>query len=114
MDFETEEECEFLNQLGIHFLITRSDSEHARALEEQWIDSLASPSGASLASSPSASATSSILQGLVAGFFFPLIPFFFMRKVLHFYQSYFLSISIIHRRGRPRFGRMAAIYKKEA
>ncbi|KAF4577294.1 hypothetical protein EYR40_009346 [Pleurotus pulmonarius] len=63
-DFETEEEY----------------SEHARALEEQWIDSLASPSGASLASSPSASATSSILQGLVVGFFFPLIPFFFMRK----------------------------------
>ncbi|KAJ8518441.1 hypothetical protein ONZ45_g4488 [Pleurotus djamor] len=63
-EFETEEEY----------------SEHARALEEQWIDNLSSPSTASLSSSPSSSFTSSIMLGLVVGFFFPLIPFFYMRK----------------------------------
>ncbi|KAJ6603138.1 DUF2407 ubiquitin-like domain-containing protein [Mycena sp. CBHHK59/15] len=59
-DFETEEEYD----------------EHARSLEEEWIDSLDSAGTASLsqASSPSNPA---FLQGVLLGFFFPLIPFFF-------------------------------------
>ncbi len=54
-----------------------SDDEHARALEEQWIDSLDN-TGSSI--SPSSSATS-IMQGLLIGFFFPLLPFFFLREM---------------------------------
>jgi predicted PurR-regulated permease PerM len=54
------------------------DDDHARALEEQWIDSLDTNTTASL--SQSSSSSSSILQGILLGFFFPLIPFFFMRE----------------------------------
>ncbi|KAF8220591.1 hypothetical protein L208DRAFT_1333034 [Tricholoma matsutake] len=62
IDFETEEEYE----------------EHARALEEQWIDSIDNAGSASLSeSSPS---NSTVLQGILLGFFVPLIPFFFMRN----------------------------------
>ncbi|KAI5123149.1 hypothetical protein M0805_000852 [Coniferiporia weirii] len=50
--------------------------EHARALEEQWIDSLDDGSTSSITQS---SASRTILQGLIVGFFFPLIPFFFLR-----------------------------------
>jgi hypothetical protein len=54
------------------------DEEHARALEEQWIDSIDNAGSASLSqSSPS---NSTVLQGVLLGFFFPLIPFFFMRN----------------------------------
>jgi hypothetical protein len=55
------------------------DDEHARALEEQWIDSLDNASTASLSQS-SSSTNSSILQGIVLGFFFPLLPLFFIRE----------------------------------
>ena len=48
--------------------------EHARALEERWIDSL--DGGNSSISSNS----NSILQGVLLGFFFPLLPFFFIRE----------------------------------
>ncbi|KAI0712406.1 DUF2407 ubiquitin-like domain-containing protein [Earliella scabrosa] len=51
--------------------------EHARALEEQWIDSLDGGSSASLASSQPA--VSSLHNGIMVGFFFPLMPFFFFR-----------------------------------
>ena len=51
--------------------------EHARALEEQWIDSLDGGSSASLASSQPA--VSSLHNGIVIGFFFPLIPLFSFR-----------------------------------
>ncbi|OCH91602.1 hypothetical protein OBBRIDRAFT_792077 [Obba rivulosa] len=51
--------------------------EHARALEEQWIDSF---DGGSAPLSQSSSGTSStILHGIVLGFFFPIIPLFFFR-----------------------------------
>ncbi|KAL0961519.1 hypothetical protein HGRIS_006460 [Hohenbuehelia grisea] len=64
-EFETEEEY----------------SEHARALEELWIDSLDSPATAMAGgASAAAAAQSSIAQGILVGFFFPLLPFFFMRK----------------------------------
>ncbi|KAG5651086.1 hypothetical protein H0H81_009958 [Sphagnurus paluster] len=62
VDFETEEEYE----------------EHARALEEQWIDSIDNAGSASLSQSSPSNIT--ILQGILLGFFFPLIPFFFMRN----------------------------------
>lgn len=52
------------------------DEEHARNLEEQWIDSL--DDGRTSAIEPSVSTT--LLQGLIVGFFFPLIPFFFLRE----------------------------------
>jgi len=53
--------------------------EHARALEEQWIDDLDG------ANSPDASLSetgiyTTLLQGLILGFFFPLLPFFYMRS----------------------------------
>ena len=54
------------------------DDEHARALEEQWIDSIDNAGTASLSQASPSSTT--VLQGIVLGFFFPLIPFFFMRK----------------------------------
>lgn len=49
-----------------------------RQLEEQWIDSIDSAGTASL--SQSASSNSSVIQGILLGFFFPLMPFFYMRK----------------------------------
>jgi hypothetical protein len=55
------------------------DDEYARSLEEQWIDSLDNASTASLSQS-STSSSSSVLQGIVIGFFFPILPFFFMRN----------------------------------
>lgn len=64
----------FLNT-NLHLL----DDEHARALEEQWIDSIDNAGTASLSQS-SPSANSSVLQGILIGFFFPLLPFFFMRS----------------------------------
>jgi len=51
--------------------------EHIRALEDQWIDSMAdADSGPAFLSS--SFPNSSSLQGLLLGFFFPLLPFFFM------------------------------------
>lgn len=82
IDFETEEECwpftlfspPISAKQGLYLL----DEEHARALEEQWIDSIDNAGTASLSqSSPS---NSTVLQGILLGFFFPLIPFFFMRN----------------------------------
>ncbi|PCH39812.1 hypothetical protein WOLCODRAFT_116208 [Wolfiporia cocos MD-104 SS10] len=49
--------------------------EHARALEEQWIDSFDNGGGSLAQSSSRTSIT--LLNGLVIGFFFPLLPFFF-------------------------------------
>ncbi|KAK1229138.1 hypothetical protein PQX77_007808 [Marasmius sp. AFHP31] len=49
--------------------------EHARALEEQWIDSLDSTDN-SLSPSSSSSSNSSAMQGIVVGFFFPFLPLF--------------------------------------
>ncbi|KAF9528473.1 DUF2407 C-terminal domain-containing protein [Crepidotus variabilis] len=62
-DFQTEEEYD----------------EHARALEEQWIDSM-DDAGTAAISQTSVSSNSSVLQGILLGFFFPFLPFFFMRS----------------------------------
>lgn len=45
-------------------------------LEEQWIESMDSGADSTLSL---AAASMTILQGLIAGFFFPLLPFFFIR-----------------------------------
>jgi len=54
--------------------------EHARALEEQWIDSLDNAGTASLSQSSSPASSSALLQGIIVGLFFPLMPFFFFRE----------------------------------
>lgn len=82
--FETEEDCPFSSSY-FHYrpLLTTwndpVDDEHARALEEQWIDSIDNAGSASLSQSANSS-NSTILQGITMGFFFPLIPFYFMRS----------------------------------
>ena len=48
-------------------------------LEEQWIDSIDNAGSASLSQS-AASSSASVLQGVIVGFFFPFLPFFFMRN----------------------------------
>ncbi|KAJ7232794.1 DUF2407 ubiquitin-like domain-containing protein [Mycena haematopus] len=61
-DFETEEEYD----------------EHARALEEEWIDSLDSAGSASL--SQNSSNNPDFWTSILIAFFFPLLPFFFFRN----------------------------------
>jgi hypothetical protein len=56
-----------------------TDDEHFRALEEQWIDSMDGAGSAVLSQSPGAS--SGVLQGTMIGFFFPILPFFFMKNL---------------------------------
>ncbi|KAF5385934.1 hypothetical protein D9615_002291 [Tricholomella constricta] len=65
------------NYLDVDFETEEEYDEHARALEEQWIDSIDNAGTASLSQSSPSNIT--ILQGILVGFFFPLIPFFFMR-----------------------------------
>nr|GAT57899.1 predicted protein [Mycena chlorophos] len=62
-DFETEEEYD----------------EHARLMEEEWIDSLDNAGTASLSQNMSPS-NPIFLQGLLIGFFFPILPLFFFRN----------------------------------
>jgi hypothetical protein len=67
-----------------------TDEEHARALEEQWIDALGTGStGAGSGSPDSDSRARAVLNGIVIGFFFPLLPFFFFRgsKPAAFFES---------------------------
>ncbi|KAG6813744.1 hypothetical protein H0H92_007696 [Tricholoma furcatifolium] len=66
------------NYLDIDFETEEEYDEHARALEEQWIDSIDNAGTASLSQSSPSNIT--ILQGILLGFFFPLMPFFFMRN----------------------------------
>jgi hypothetical protein len=49
-------------------------------LEEQWIDSLDNAATASLSQVASGSSTSTLLQGIVTGVFFNVLPFFFFRE----------------------------------
>ena len=57
------------------FLVILVD-EHARALEEQWIDSIDNANTASLSNS-SAQTSRSFVSGVLLGFFFPILPVFF-------------------------------------
>lgn len=71
-------------------IIPWTDEEHARALEEQWIDALGTGStGAGSGSPDSDSRARAVLNGIVIGFFFPLLPFFFFRgsKPAAFFES---------------------------
>lgn len=50
--------------------------EHARALEEQWIESIDNAGAASL-SNTSTQSSRTFVSGVLLGFFFPLMPVFF-------------------------------------
>ena len=65
-----------LSCLGVIWTELVVDDEHAHALEEQWIDSMDSVGNAPLVQT---SAQSMILRGIVMGFFFPILPLFFLR-----------------------------------
>ncbi|KAF8813740.1 hypothetical protein BYT27DRAFT_7157544 [Phlegmacium glaucopus] len=67
------------NYLDVDFETEEEYDEHARVLEEQWIDSIDNAGSASL-SQTAASSSASVLQGVIVGFFFPFLPFFFMRN----------------------------------
>jgi hypothetical protein len=67
------------NYLDVDFETEEEYDEHARVLEEQWIDSIDNAGSASL-SQAAASSSASVLQGVIVGFFFPFLPFFFMRS----------------------------------
>jgi len=53
--------------------------EHARALEEQWIDSMDTAATASLSQAMPGS-PSTLLRGILTGVFFNFLPFFFFRE----------------------------------
>ncbi|KAI0754789.1 DUF2407 ubiquitin-like domain-containing protein [Daedaleopsis nitida] len=74
LQFHTHSAGDFLDH---EFEDQEEFDEHARVLEEQWIDSLDGGSSASLANAQPA--VSSLHNGIVLGFFFPLMPFFFFR-----------------------------------
>ncbi|KAI0647876.1 hypothetical protein C8Q79DRAFT_952372 [Trametes meyenii] len=73
LQFHTHSARDYLDQ---EFDDQEDFDEHARMLEEQWIDSLDGNSSAT----QSQTAVSSLHNGIVLGFFFPLIPFFFFRS----------------------------------
>ncbi|KAI0819242.1 DUF2407 ubiquitin-like domain-containing protein [Trametes gibbosa] len=73
LQFHTHSARDYLDQ---EFDDQEDYDEHARVLEEQWIDSLDGGSSAS----QSQTAVSSLHNGIVLGFFFPLLPFFFFRS----------------------------------
>ncbi|KAK7681626.1 hypothetical protein QCA50_015359 [Cerrena zonata] len=52
--------------------------EHARMLEEQWIESFDTGGGGALLHS--SSTNYNVLKGIIIGFFFPLIPFYFFHQ----------------------------------
>lgn len=54
-----------------------SDDEHIRTLEEQWIDSMDTHTE----SMSQSSTRTAILNGIIIGFFFPILPFFFLHEV---------------------------------
>jgi hypothetical protein len=53
------------------------DIEHARSLEERWIESADGAASVSISQSRS----SSLMQGILTGFFFPMLPLFFLAKL---------------------------------
>lgn len=62
--------------------------DYARTLEEQWIDSLDNGGGGPLSQSSSLS-TATIMNGVIVGFLFPLMPFFFSgtQKTASFWED---------------------------
>ena len=78
-DFANEEDCKSLGHISSGNSLGMADDEHARALEEQWMDSMNSVGPGSLAQG-SSQTSGVILNGIMLGFFFPVIPFFFFRE----------------------------------
>lgn len=74
--FTGDEDCGFPLRMYPTLKLTyfRTDDEHIRNLEDQWMDSVATDSGPAFLSS--SFPNSSILQGILMGFFFPFLPFF--------------------------------------
>ncbi|GAA98034.1 uncharacterized protein L969DRAFT_46117 [Mixia osmundae IAM 14324] len=70
-DFREETEARGERSLG-------DDEEHARALEDQWMEGLTGHDEAS-ASSSSVGSYSTLFKGLLIGFSFPFLPLFFFR-----------------------------------
>ncbi|KAF7321471.1 Ubiquitin-like domain-containing protein [Mycena kentingensis (nom. inval.)] len=75
---------QFHSQSAVNYLDTEFETEeeydeHARSLEEEWIDSLDGAGSPSLSQNTSAS-NPVFLQGVLVGFFFPILPFFFFRN----------------------------------
>ncbi|KAK9894477.1 hypothetical protein P389DRAFT_97058 [Cystobasidium minutum MCA 4210] len=58
-------------------VVTGDEDEHARALEEQWMDNLGS--GANSANGPGSEMYGTLFKGVIIGFFFPFLPLFFFR-----------------------------------
>lgn len=92
-DFENDEDCKWSNVIFIsyhHYILINSLTvdEHARVLEEQWIDSIDNAGSASLSQS-NAYPNSTFMNGVVMGFFFPLLPWFFFRapKLAAFWEE---------------------------
>ncbi|KAJ3557177.1 hypothetical protein NM688_g1612 [Phlebia brevispora] len=71
--FHAHSSGDYLDQ---EFATDEDFDEHARVLEEQWIDSLDNAGTASLSNS-SAQSSRTFVSGVLLGFFFPLIPVFF-------------------------------------
>lgn len=85
MQFHAHSAGDYLDQ---EYASDEDVDEHARALEEQWIDSIGdNAGGASLTQNSSSTAT--ILRGICMGFFFPIIPLFFLhnRKPAVFWED---------------------------
>ena len=61
---------------GDGLLTVSAVDEHARALEEQWIDSMDNVGTASLSNS-STQTSRTFVSGVLLGFFLPLLPIFF-------------------------------------
>lgn len=78
--FTGDEDCGFSQRIYLTLLPPKkidtcpTDDEHIRNLEDQWMDSVAADSGPAFLSS--SFPNSSILQGILTGFFFPFLPFF--------------------------------------
>ncbi|SCZ97409.1 BZ3500_MvSof-1268-A1-R1_Chr4-2g07195 [Microbotryum saponariae] len=58
------------------------DDEHARALEDQWMEGLTGQNEAAATESTTEGYWMKMLGGLCVGFFFPFLPFFFFRTHL--------------------------------
>ena len=76
-EFTSDEDCQSCDSSAPFGLtLAPTVDEHARALEEQWIDSLDTAGTASL-SNASTESSRTFVNGVLLGFFFPLLPAFF-------------------------------------
>lgn len=59
----------------LFFLTLTTEAEHTRALEEQWIESLSPQENTSTSNNDT---YSTMLEGVLVGFFLPFLPLFFL------------------------------------